>query len=236
MSTLLRKYIPTHSAQGEKWRSRTTIKSHLKQDFHGRCAYCDDLDSLVDIDFHIEHFAPQTKFPERKTLYQNLLYACPYCNKSKSEYWASDDPDINIKDGEGIVNPCCADYDLHLGRRRSGCIYPKTELGKFMFKLLKLYLARHELFFQIERLQSKINELQRTAVGAEILPLYKKLCEYYGLAAKIKWQTGSVLGRAGANNVCGKGVSKTDAKKRDGKSVALNSLPKKTQKKESRRS
>ena len=98
-----------------------------------------------------------------------------------------------------------------------------------MYKLLKLYLARHELFFQIERLQRKIDELQRTAARAEILPLYKKICEYYGLSAKIKWQTGSVSGMVGAKNVCGKGVSKSGAKKRGGKSVALNSLPKKTQ-------
>lgn len=229
MSTLLRKDVPTHSAQGEKWRSRTTIKKHLKQDFHGRCAYCDDSDSLVDIDFHIEHFAPQTKFPERKKLYQNLLYACPYCNESKSEYWVSDDPDINIKDEEGIVNPCCRDYDLHLGRRRNGCIYPKTSLGKFMYKLLKLYLARHELFFQIERLQRKIDELPRTAAGAEILPLYKKLCEYYGLSAKIKWQKESVLRRIDAKDVCGKSVAKSGAKKRGRKSAALDSLPKKAQ-------
>ncbi|MBQ3808676.1 MAG: HNH endonuclease [Kiritimatiellae bacterium] len=229
MSTLLRKYIPIHSAQGEKWRSRTTIKTHLKQDFHGRCAYCDDSDSLVDIDFHIEHFAPKTKFPERKYLYQNLLYACPYCNESKSEYWVSDDPDINIKDGEGIVNPCCKDYDSHLGRRKNGCIYPKTGLGEFMYKRLKLYLARHELFFQIERLQRKIDELQGTAAGDEILPIYKKFREYYELSAKIKWKKGSVIGRIDAKDGCEKNVAKSDEKKRGRKNAALDSLPKKEQ-------
>lgn len=188
MSNLLRKNIPTHSAKGERWKTKATIKKHLKEDFHGRCAYCDDLDSLVDIDFHIEHFAPKKKFPEREYWYQNLLYACPYCNESKSEYWASDDPDVNVKNDEGVVNPCSTDYDIHLGRRKNGRIYPKTRLGEFMYRRLKLYLARHELFFRLENLQAKVNELESTDAKEKILPLYRELLRYYKLVPIIKWE------------------------------------------------
>ena len=193
MSTPLRRCVPVHSATGEKWRSHSTIKKHLQQDFNGRCAYCDDPDSLVDVDFQIEHFAPQAKFPERKIVYQNLLYACAYCNGAKSVYWVSDDPDVNVRNDEGVVNPCTKDYDLHLGRLADGRIFPKTKLGEFMYMRLKLYLLRHESFFRLERLRDKIKELKLSGVGTEIIPLYEELNEYYQSTATVKRKAGKIL-------------------------------------------
>lgn len=165
------------------------------QGFNGRCAYCDDPDSLVDVDFQVEHFAPMAKFPERKIVYENLLYACPYCNKSKSKYWVGDDPDISVIGDQGVVNPCDKAYDRHLGRLGNGRIYPKTPLGDFMYRRLKLYLRRHELFYSLERLKNKINELKAAGAGADIWPLCDQLNEYYSLAPIVKWQKGEVLGR-----------------------------------------
>lgn len=190
MSALLRKRIPAHS---KIRKVPHDVKKHLKHDFHGRCAYCDDLDSLVDVNFEVEHFAPKSKFPERQAVYQNLLYACPYCNRAKSKYWVSDDPDVNINGNEGIVNPCSEDYDLHLGRSETGCIYPKTLLGEFMYRKLKLYFRRHELFFNLERLKGKIEELRSAGVGGDVLPLYERLNEYYQLAPIVKRQKGEIL-------------------------------------------
>lgn len=194
MPTLLRRCIPTHSEMGERWKSRSAIKKHLRIDFNGRCAYCDDADNLVDIDFHIEHFAPKTKFPERKTLYQNLFYACPYCNEAKSEYWVGDNPDENVKGCKGIVNPCTKEYDRHLGRRADGRIYAKTRLGEFMYRRLKLYLLRHELFFRLEVLQAKFDELKSRGAGNEIVALCDELNNYYRLAANAKWKKGRIIG------------------------------------------
>lgn len=193
MSAPLRKRVPVHSATGKKWKSHPTIKKHLRQDFNGRCAYCDDSDSLVDVDFQVEHFAPMAKFPEREIVYENLLYACPYCNKSKSKYWVSDDPDISVIGDQGVVNPCDKAYDRHLGRLETGCIYPKTPLGEFMYRRLKLYLRRHELFFSIERLKNKIKELKAAGAGADIWPMCDQLNEYYSLSPIVKWQKGEVL-------------------------------------------
>ena len=193
MPAQLRSCMPGHSASGERWKTRSIIKKHLRQDFHGRCAYCDDADSLVDVDFHIDHFAPKTKFPKRKFVYQNLFYACPYCNESKSEYWVCDDPDVNVINDEGIVNPCSKEYDRHLGRREDGGILPKTALGYFMYKKLRLYLLRHEVFFQIERLRKKIEEAQLTGANAVAMALYKEIDNYYRLAPTVKWKEGKVL-------------------------------------------
>ena len=53
-------------------------------------------------------------------------------------------------------------YDTHLGRDESGRIFPKTPLGEYMYKTLKLYLQRHEYAHIMDQLcerRSTIKEL-----------------------------------------------------------------------------
>lgn len=77
---------PQRSYTGIMWRTNRENKKRLINDFEHRCAYCDDLDKYGGGSkvYHVEHFAPKEKFPELKFQYDNLLYACPFCNISKS--------------------------------------------------------------------------------------------------------------------------------------------------------
>jgi hypothetical protein len=69
----------------------------------GCCAYCEGIvgaESSVQID----HFKPQSKFPELTFVYDNLHLACEVCNKSKSTKYnenyidpSVDDPSEHIK-------------------------------------------------------------------------------------------------------------------------------------------
>ena len=73
------------------------------------------------------------------------MYACPYCNGAKSDDWPSGNEQQTIAGNEGYVDPCDSHYDEHFKRYEHGRIRPKTPLGKYMFKRLKLGLQRHQL-------------------------------------------------------------------------------------------
>ena len=154
---------PVHSYSGDKWTTNRTNKKYLKRDFHSRCAYCDDKDFYYGgaNAFHVEHFAPKEKFPNLIYRYENLLYACPYCNGSKSDKWPSDSADVNVVGTEGFINPCEDEYDIHLERNYDGKICSKSELGDYMISNLKLYLKRHQIFYKIDQIDQKRESLKQ---------------------------------------------------------------------------
>lgn len=141
--------------------------------------------------YHVEHFAPKEKFPELKFQYDNLLYACPFCNISKSNKWPSDSSTVAVVGNKGFIDPCTYEYEKHLGRHTSGEIYYKTALGKYMFYEMKLYLQRHQLIYNLGRVHAKLKEVKKEIDRREhvhkptedLTELYKELCviffEYY---------------------------------------------------------
>ena len=159
----VQKEKPAHSYSGDKWKTNKTNKKYLKQDFHSRCAYCDDWDFYYGgaMAFHVEHFAPKEKFPDLIHRYENLLYACPYCNEAKSDKWPSDSAAISVVGEEGFVNPCEAEYDVHLERTLDGKINSKSELGNYMISNLKLYLKRHQIFYKIDQIDQKRTSIKQ---------------------------------------------------------------------------
>lgn len=161
---MLKKEVPIRSYTGEAWKTNRTNKKYLAEDFQGRCAYCDDLDKIYGgyRTYHVEHFAPKEKFPELEFTYDNLLYACPYCNGSKNDDWPSDSPTTNVVGDCGYIDPCTSDYQKHLDRKETGEIYYKTPLGHYMYNHLKLYLRRHTIIFMMDKLHNKITELENS--------------------------------------------------------------------------
>ncbi|WML42642.1 HNH endonuclease signature motif containing protein [Neobacillus sp. PS3-40] len=146
-------------------------RSFLKEDFNGRCGYCDSPFGIVKKDYHIDHFIPQfiiNKFPTHLNLlndYSNLVYSCPSCNGSKSDKWPSEHPDIPFLNEEGFINPCSELYDSLFYRDEKGAIYPKEKLktAAYIFKELKLYLRKHQTVWKIEELIS----LSKKAINEE---------------------------------------------------------------------
>ena len=148
---------PGHSHGGTCWRTRAVLKKHLSDDFNRRCAYCDDRVFYCGgiNSFHIDHFAPKSKFPKLEFEYKNLMYSCPYCNLAKSDKWPSDDSRLNVVGKSGFVDPCTDEYEEHLERAENGIIRAKTELGSYMVHELKLYLQRHAIFFLMDELRDR---------------------------------------------------------------------------------
>lgn len=154
--------IPVRSYCGGKWRTNRTNKKYLAKDFEHRCAYCDDWDHYNggERSYHVEHFAPKEKFPALEYVYDNLLYACPYCNEAKSDKWPSDRPEISVVGNEGFLDPCTEEYYKYIYRREDGSIGYNGELGKYIYNALNLYLKRHQVNYNLVRVNEKIKELE----------------------------------------------------------------------------
>ena len=134
-------------------------KEQLAKDFHFCCGYCGDAHYYTGgiKSYHIDHFAPKSKFIELQYSYENFVYSCPYCNFSKSNKWVGKTAQENVVGNTGFIDPCSNEYSKHLGRNDDGSIIYKTELGKFIYNELRLYLERHKILFQLEELKDKIN-------------------------------------------------------------------------------
>ena len=134
----------------------TECKEILAEDFQQLCGYCGKNRKTLLKQFQIDHFAPQSKFPERKNVYENLVLAYPQCNRLKSDKWIGEDADISNNQVEGFVDPATEEFDEHLYRKDNGEIMYKTELGKYMYNLLKFNIRRTDIIWRI----IKLNELK----------------------------------------------------------------------------
>lgn len=186
---------PTRAHSGEVWRTNSSNKRRLVIDFENKCGYCDDHDKYSGgyNSYHVEHFAPKEKYQHLEFTYENLLYCCPYCNISKSDKWVGSNATESIVGDRGFVDPCTDEYYLHLRRDNLGNIEYTTSIGKYMYEELKLYLNRHSILYNLEKVRlkkkllcAKIDEKRLKQEDTVILEeTYKELCivfcEYFDL-------------------------------------------------------
>lgn len=131
-------------------------RKDLRDDFNCACGYCDDSDEFLDKStFHIDHFAPKSKFPQLELVYENLVYSCRFCNVSKSNKWAMYDHTPSNNGTKGFIDPCKDDYEKHLYRSEKGVILPASKLGEYMIKELNLGLIRHEYLWKARQLRKR---------------------------------------------------------------------------------
>lgn len=157
-------------------------KESLSKDFMASCGYCGVHHVYFGSGkcFHIDHFAPKSKFSKLENEYSNLVYSCPVCNIAKSNDWCSESSDISISNGTGYIDPCDKKYSKSFYRDEAGRI--KVESGNtvavYMYKKLKFGLRRHEIFWLAEYfcdIVPKINEKMQLISSDD--PLYQQLQE-----------------------------------------------------------
>jgi len=70
-----------------------SYREWLRDEFCFRCVYCLKRETWgrVTGDFEIDHFEPQSVYPEKALDYENLVYSCRTCNLTKSAN-SIDDP------------------------------------------------------------------------------------------------------------------------------------------------
>lgn len=144
-------------------------KVALAKDFNRRCGYTDCSDFWFGGKdcFHIDHFIPWKKHPNRpelKTTYSNLVYSCSYVNILKSN------------DEGKYLDPCDVDYNQHFTRASDGAIFPVANSieAKYMHSKLKLYLKRYQIIWMLDQIEIKLEQLSAVIDTKKI---QGRLCE-----------------------------------------------------------
>lgn len=70
------------------------IKDNQPDHLRSICQYCG-----IDTDNTVDHYLPQSAYPEFSVNHLNLFPCCAVCNPIKNDYWKSEDPDYR-----GIIN------------------------------------------------------------------------------------------------------------------------------------
>lgn len=167
-------------------------RDELKKDYKFRCGYCNDIDIWRTVWFEVDHFVPQKYLKTIKdTDYSNLVYACRSCNNSKSAHWPTCDELVHNKNDEGFIDPCDDNYEKQFERHDDGRIIYKTPLGEWMYYKLKLHKPQHEIIWQIQELDSLIEECEEllATMGSQVLK--DKLLTLYREYRKYTKQLGS---------------------------------------------
>lgn len=160
---------PRRTYSGPSKKKHSDYQEELRKDFNSRCAYTDCSDAWWGDGFHVDHFAPlkpdisnvakKSSFSKLELDYSNLVYACPQVNRAKGNDWASDDPQKPIVSDRGYYDPC-SNYNNYFERTGAGGIVPRNDpIAKYMWKQLKLYLIRYELYWRLEQLSIRIKKL-----------------------------------------------------------------------------
>lgn len=146
----------------KKFKNYRSYKQYLSEDFNNRCGYCDDFDGWIggESTYHIDHFAPKIKFSYLENEYNNLVYACSFCNRFKSDDWPSNDHTLNVVDGIGYIDPCDRKYDAYFNRDVYGNIVPTNDIAKYMHQKLQLFLTRHRIIWNLTRLKMQLEKLK----------------------------------------------------------------------------
>lgn len=153
MKTFFRKRHPQRTCT-KKYSVYRQYKQDLASDFFHRCGYTDCADFWFggQNSFHIDHFVPWKKHPNKpslKTDYQNLVYCCSYVNILKSN------------DETNYLDPCQIDFNKHFSRDIIGNIVPNVESkpANYMYNKLKLYLKRYQIIWILENICERIDKL-----------------------------------------------------------------------------
>jgi len=102
-----------------------------------------------------------------------LVFSCRYCNNSKGRKWPTKDREQSNNGKEGFIDPCNEEYDAQFSRNSNGEIVPQSELGQWMYRELKLYLKRHSILWQMDKINILLNVFREFGLQNE--PEYKDL-------------------------------------------------------------
>jgi hypothetical protein len=144
-------------------------KEQIAEDCHFQCVYCAIPESSFGgIDhYHIDHFRPKSRpaFFHLQNSIQNLFYACPICNRFKSNDWPGEpDPQQPTYQDPGEI-----DFSsLFNVDPETLTISGKNVSANYM--VLRLYLNRPQLVY--ERREAALRAKEKSVI-AEIKALLK---------------------------------------------------------------
>lgn len=172
-----REKVPKHRRNRKPCKHYSSYKKTLGEDFYLRCGYCNDLDKNRIRSYVIDHFVPQKpdgfihNIPANR--YKNLVYACSWCNRAKSNIWPTKNAKLHNDGKVGFILPTTKAYSDLFERDLNGTITLKnnTPLAKYIYDTLNLGLPLHSLNWKFERMllqEDKLKVLYNTSKDAAI--------------------------------------------------------------------
>ena len=109
----------------------------VREDFSECCAYCllHELLAHGRENFELDHFRPQSKFPEFVNDYFNLYYACHVCNLLKHDFWPDNEQEAA---GSRFVDFCRESFSTHFRATSDGLLFPLTNAAVYTIEKLDL--------------------------------------------------------------------------------------------------
>ena len=110
-------------------------KAWLRDEFQFRCVYClhrEKWDRDGWRNFQLDHIIPQTKGADKIHLYENLVYSCASCNRTKQD--------------RPLPDPCSVAYHGHYRFEADGTVTPLTPQGALYVEILGLDAPHLEAF------------------------------------------------------------------------------------------
>ncbi len=95
------------------------FRPHVREDFRETCAYCllEEIWAAGAENFEVDHFRPQSLFPQLRASYYNLYWSCHVCNRLKRGQW----PSRTMREsGIDFVDLCEDSFEKHFAVRRNG--------------------------------------------------------------------------------------------------------------------
>jgi hypothetical protein len=121
-------------------------KQQISNDCHNQCVYCSIHENpWGGIDhYHIDHYRPKSKFEHLTNVITNLYYACPICNRFKSDDWPNEPDSLdNVCYPDPSDNDFTNLYTVDLNNFKLAGLYIASR-----YLINKLYLNRPQLIYE----------------------------------------------------------------------------------------
>jgi hypothetical protein len=174
----------------------TAWKQQISDECFNQCVYCSIQEGpWGGIDhYHIDHFRPQSKFKKLKNKITNLYYACPICNKFKSDDWQGEPDDLNV-----ICYPDPSDHnytDLFTVDTNNYALKGNYVSANYLIN--RMYLNRPQLiyerreFFLTLKAKAIIKEAQTLIDSCDDIDLVKQAARLEGALVQHLLKRGTI--------------------------------------------
>ncbi len=112
------------------------LRESIRALYDFRCGYCGVTETESGGQLEIDHFCPRSH--GGKDTVDNLVYACPTCNRFKGDYWPVPEASPDLM----LLHPQQDDLSAHIGSLPDARLIGLTKRGWFHIQRLRLNRAQ----------------------------------------------------------------------------------------------
>ncbi len=131
----------------------------MREQYNFACGYCGISEIDAGSELEIDHFQP-IKYGETDER-DNLVYACPACNRNKASYWLS----LDAESHRHLLHPLTDDLNIHITLSQNCNLTGLTRRGWFHIEWLHLNRPQLVIMRQqraiYQRTQKMVEEMRQ---------------------------------------------------------------------------